>query len=106
MNISFTLLKSRKTECNDGFIWIQKITNKRGSFIEITKVHSSGGKRNLVKRDPQKERKVLLAPFTEEEQGFHPIEVDLKAVRRFKWDKSLVITIRDFRDDWEESWKP
>lgn len=38
----------RKTDCKNGFIWIQKITNKRGSFSEITKVANSGGKNNLV----------------------------------------------------------
>lgn len=38
----------RKIDCNNGFIWIQKISNKRGSFLEITKVNSPGGKHNLV----------------------------------------------------------
>lgn len=37
-----------KTDCKNDFIWIQKITNKRGSFLEITKVANSGGKNNLV----------------------------------------------------------
>lgn len=39
----------RKTFCNGGFIWIQTTTNKRGSFLEISKVPKSGKKGNLVK---------------------------------------------------------
>lgn len=38
----------RKTHCTNGFLWILKTTNKRGSFIEITNVLNSGGKANIV----------------------------------------------------------
>ncbi|XP_031737554.1 transcription factor Pur-alpha 1-like [Cucumis sativus] len=38
----------RKTFCNGGFTWIQKTTNKRGSFLEISKVLKSGKKGNIV----------------------------------------------------------
>lgn len=38
----------KKTDCNEGFIWIQKTSNKRRSFFEITKVQNGGGKRNFV----------------------------------------------------------
>ena len=35
-----------------------------------------------------------------EEEGFSLIEADKKEVRFFKWVKPLVITRRDFHDDW------
>ncbi|KAG6601809.1 hypothetical protein SDJN03_07042, partial [Cucurbita argyrosperma subsp. sororia] len=37
----------RKPVCNGRFIWLHRIKNKRGSFIQVTKVQSSGGKGTL-----------------------------------------------------------
>lgn len=150
----------RKTNCNGGFLWIQKTTNKRGSFLEVTKVQSSGGKRNLVipsdddckgwrnfrmlildflngknKMPSSSNSKVSSMPppsssvvcFARENCSFAdivkanakqqedtPLELEKEVRKGFiqrkgaggldvmplNWDDTIVITRRDFHDDW------
>lgn len=134
-----TLKFFRKTDCKDGFIWMQKTTNKRGSFVEITKVLNGGGKRNIVapasenSRGWESFRETIIAalngegeqerkkrtPAAEVRKGASFADVvkgssqtagssklmaqDPAAhqeVREINWKETIVITRRDFHDDW------
>lgn len=136
----------RKSDCNNGFIWIQKVSNKRGCFIEITKVINSGGKHNLVVPAGEEFRgwrdfADLLREFLNCPEGENHKQISQKVkegtsyaeivrthsnssnkdmfikekenenlcleqktyqseVREIDWKEVIVITKRDFHDDW------
>ena len=52
----------------------------------------------MLKRDPPKERKVLLAPLEWRSRSL--TEVNPNEVRSFKRDKFLTVTTRDLHEDW------
>lgn len=141
----------RKLDCVNGFIWIQKVLNKRGSFIEITKVINSGGKHNLVipageefsgwrdfarllknflngevenhqeisvhKDNAHKRREgisyakmvsqdPMVSNRQKSEMGFGTagvicgMNIYQGDVRKIDWEVVIVVTKRDFHDDW------
>ena len=143
----------RETFCNGGFSWIQETTNKRGSFLEISKVLKSGKKGNIVvpagidlkgweqfrrllldflnaeyePRAPHSEKKIIPKPpfgtrSKNHSQPRHPLRSSIhgkfpsvmpshndeegkskgeKRIRKICWEDTLVVTKRDFHDDWQ-----